>query len=205
MRRSRRWEKGVFVPVRATTGILASIARRNCEQVFLRLLDKTTAEGRFRRTLDPATTHRNCFRGAPIASASKRPISSGQCRRFSPRVRSTERTLWSQGRPALPHRPATARGRRMTSRQRLRRSAAVPSKLLNLLVRRFSAAVLRRCVPRNPHTPMRSAALLERAAGAWKAGGARANPVECQPSRLHESLVRRWRSAGDDTVRPPHP
>jgi hypothetical protein len=32
----------------------------------------------------------------------------------------------------------------MTSRQRLRRSAAVPRKLLNLLVRRFSAAVLRR-------------------------------------------------------------
>jgi RecA-family ATPase len=40
-----RWEKGVFVPVGATTGILASIERRNCEQVFLRLLDKTTAEG----------------------------------------------------------------------------------------------------------------------------------------------------------------
>jgi hypothetical protein len=64
----------------------------------------------------------------------------------------------------------------MTSRRRLRRSAAVPRNLLNLLVRRFFAAVLRwfAAVPknsiismcggpaavgvRNPHTPMRSAA-----------------------------------------------
>jgi hypothetical protein len=39
----------------------------------------------------------------------------------------------------------------MTSRQRLRRSAAVPRKLLNLLVRRLAAAVLRRFagVPKN--------------------------------------------------------
>jgi RecA-family ATPase len=40
-----RWENGVFLPIRPTTGILASIERRNCEQVFLRLLDKTAAEG----------------------------------------------------------------------------------------------------------------------------------------------------------------
>ena len=39
-----RWEKGVFLPIRPTTGIIASIERRNCEQVFLRLLDKTSAE-----------------------------------------------------------------------------------------------------------------------------------------------------------------
>jgi hypothetical protein len=60
----------------------------------------------------------------------------------------------------------------MTSRKRLRRSAAVPRKLLNLLTRRFVAAVLRRFagVPKtsirsmcggsaavsalNPHTPI---------------------------------------------------
>jgi len=81
----------------------------------------------------------------------------------------------------------------MTSRQRQRRSAAVPRKLLNLLVRRLRAAVLRRsagvpknsirsmavlgrCVPPNPHTPMRSAALLERAAGAWKPRGCASEP-----------------------------
>lgn len=40
-----RWENGVFVPIRPTTGIIASIERRNCEQVFLRLLDNTSAEG----------------------------------------------------------------------------------------------------------------------------------------------------------------
>jgi len=40
-----RWEKGVFVPIRPTIGIVASIERRSCEDVFLRLLDKTTAEG----------------------------------------------------------------------------------------------------------------------------------------------------------------
>jgi hypothetical protein len=82
----------------------------------------------------------------------------------------------------------------MTSRQRQRRSAAVPRKLLNLLVRRLRAAVLRRSagVPKNsirsmcggsgavcaakPHTPMRSAALLERAAGAWKPGVGASQP-----------------------------
>ena len=73
----------------------------------------------------------------------------------------------------------------MTSRQRQRRSAAVPRKLLNLLVRRFAAAVLGRCVPPNPHTPMRSAALLERAAGAWKPRGCASEPcgMSAEPAK----------------------
>jgi RecA-family ATPase len=38
-----RWKDGVFVPIHAPSGIIGS--RRTCEQVFLDLLDKTTAEG----------------------------------------------------------------------------------------------------------------------------------------------------------------
>ena len=38
-----RWKDGVFVPIHASSGIIGS--RRTCEQVFLDLLDKTTAEG----------------------------------------------------------------------------------------------------------------------------------------------------------------
>jgi RecA-family ATPase len=42
-----RWHQGVFVPLHAPTGIIGSIERRACENVFLDLLDKVTAEGRF--------------------------------------------------------------------------------------------------------------------------------------------------------------
>jgi RecA-family ATPase len=43
-----KWQNGVFVPLHAqTTGIIASIEKRNAEAVFLELLDKVTAEGRF--------------------------------------------------------------------------------------------------------------------------------------------------------------
>jgi hypothetical protein len=92
----------------------------------------------------------------------------------------------------------------MTSRQRLRRSVAVPRKLLNLLVRRFAAAVPRRFagVPKNsirsmcggsgavcaakPHTPMRSAAPLKRAAGAWKPRGGASEPCGMSAEPLHD-------------------
>jgi hypothetical protein len=95
----------------------------------------------------------------------------------------------------------------MTSRQRQRRSAAVPRKLLTLLVRRFTCGGLRGsrktqsdqwrfwggvcrqtpiplCAPRRFWSAPRAHGSRE-----W----ARANPVECQPSRLHKSFVRRWR------------
>jgi RecA-family ATPase len=39
-----RWKDGVFIPVSSVTGILGSIERRNCERVFLDLLDATTKE-----------------------------------------------------------------------------------------------------------------------------------------------------------------
>ena len=84
-----RWENGVFVPIRPTTGILASIERRNREQVFLRLLDKTAVE---EQPVSSNTRSGNyapkLFSSALTASGSKRPISRGQCRRCSPRVRS---------------------------------------------------------------------------------------------------------------------
>lgn len=39
-----QWQAGVFVPLHAPTGILASIGRRSCERVTLDLIDRTTAE-----------------------------------------------------------------------------------------------------------------------------------------------------------------
>ena len=42
-----RWKDGVFIPLHAPAGILGSIERRACENVFLDLLDKITAEGRY--------------------------------------------------------------------------------------------------------------------------------------------------------------
>jgi RecA-family ATPase len=39
-----RWKDGVFLPIRAHSGIVGSIERRTCERVFLDLLDKVTAE-----------------------------------------------------------------------------------------------------------------------------------------------------------------
>lgn len=43
-----RWRAGVFEPTRpVTTGIIASIERRTAERVFMDLLGKVTAEGRF--------------------------------------------------------------------------------------------------------------------------------------------------------------
>ncbi len=42
-----RWKEGVFVPLHAPTGILASIERRSAERVFLELLDKVISEGRY--------------------------------------------------------------------------------------------------------------------------------------------------------------
>jgi RecA-family ATPase len=41
-----RWQNGVFVPLYATSGIIASIERKPCDRVFLDLLDKVSAEGR---------------------------------------------------------------------------------------------------------------------------------------------------------------
>jgi hypothetical protein len=40
-----QWRDGVLVPLHGPSGILGSIERRNCQEVFLELLDKTTAEG----------------------------------------------------------------------------------------------------------------------------------------------------------------
>jgi RecA-family ATPase len=42
-----RWRDGVFVRTGPPTGVLGSIIRRNAEEVFLDLLDKVTAEGRY--------------------------------------------------------------------------------------------------------------------------------------------------------------
>ena len=42
-----RWKDGVFIPLHAPAGVLGSIERRACENVFLDLLDKITAEGRY--------------------------------------------------------------------------------------------------------------------------------------------------------------
>jgi RecA-family ATPase len=42
-----RWKDGVFIPLHAPTGILGSIERRSAERVFLELLDKIAAEGRY--------------------------------------------------------------------------------------------------------------------------------------------------------------
>lgn len=42
-----RWVQGVFVPLHAATGIIASIERRTCERVFLDLLARIAAEGRY--------------------------------------------------------------------------------------------------------------------------------------------------------------
>jgi RecA-family ATPase len=42
-----RWQDGVFVRTGPPTGILGSIIRRNAEEVFLDLLDRVVAEGRF--------------------------------------------------------------------------------------------------------------------------------------------------------------
>jgi RecA-family ATPase len=41
-----RWKDGVFLADQSATGVIGSIERRSCEQVFLDLLDKTSAEGR---------------------------------------------------------------------------------------------------------------------------------------------------------------
>jgi RecA-family ATPase len=38
------WREGVFIPDRSATGMISSIERRNCEQVFLDLLGQVTAE-----------------------------------------------------------------------------------------------------------------------------------------------------------------
>jgi RecA-family ATPase len=40
-----QWKGGVFVPLHAPSGVLGSIERRTCEEIFLELIDKTTAEG----------------------------------------------------------------------------------------------------------------------------------------------------------------
>ena len=90
----------------------------------------------------------------------------------------------------------------MTSRQRLRRSAAVPSKLLNLLVRRFSAAV---CAAKPPYPYALRGAFGARRGRMESRGGRERTLWNVSRAGYIESLVRRWRSAGDDTVRPPHP
>jgi len=41
-----KWEAGVFVPPFAPTGAVAAMERRNCETIFLELLDRLAAEGR---------------------------------------------------------------------------------------------------------------------------------------------------------------
>jgi len=41
-----KWQAGVFVPLHARTGIIASIERRSCEGVFLDLLDRMRSEKR---------------------------------------------------------------------------------------------------------------------------------------------------------------
>jgi RecA-family ATPase len=40
-----RWKDGVLVPLHAPSGIVGTIERRNCEEIFLDLLNKTVAEG----------------------------------------------------------------------------------------------------------------------------------------------------------------
>lgn len=42
-----RWRDGVLVPTRDTSGILGWIERKSAKRVFLELLDKVTAEGRY--------------------------------------------------------------------------------------------------------------------------------------------------------------
>jgi RecA-family ATPase len=42
-----KWQAGVFIPLRAPTGLIASIERRTAKRVFLDLLDAVTAENRY--------------------------------------------------------------------------------------------------------------------------------------------------------------
>lgn len=50
-----RWRDGVFVPLHAASGIIASIEKRTCERVFLDLLDRVLSEGR--HVSDNCRTH----------------------------------------------------------------------------------------------------------------------------------------------------
>jgi RecA-family ATPase len=60
-----RWKDGVFVPSHAPSGIVGSIERRTCEQVFLDLLDKTTTEGQ------PVSSNSRAANYAPRLFASR--------------------------------------------------------------------------------------------------------------------------------------
>jgi RecA-family ATPase len=84
------WKDNVFVPTHAPSGILGSIERRNCEAVFLDLLDKTTEEGQpvssntragnFAPRLFAARPERQRFKKADFEHAMQALFAAGQIR-----------------------------------------------------------------------------------------------------------------------------
>ncbi|MBV8937622.1 MAG: hypothetical protein JO095_17710 [Alphaproteobacteria bacterium] len=69
-----RWQNGVFVVDTPTTGIVGSIERRNCEQVFLDLLTRFAADRRFVSATSRASNYApRLFAGCPDRERFKLP------------------------------------------------------------------------------------------------------------------------------------
>jgi hypothetical protein len=202
------WRGKLLVPVLPSTGIIGAIQRRSADRVFLDLLDASASQGETSPTASTpaAAMRRRCLPPRPTPNATVKRIWPRRWSVCSPRTRSA----WSCTAGPATNVAAWSASSRVLGMSRDAAVAAVlrpTSQALEIAcavvrccgscggLRRFpesraisrcgGSAVVCGAVP--PIPPMRFAALLERAAGAW---GSRKGMLPGPSATKH----RRWRA-----------